>query len=96
MWSYDSFKHRLYMNKTATTSVEDEEPNVPPLIDSSGTADGVHQIHKDITSFLVFWRDNFVTGAFCFFHFSLFIYNFVVDAGKSRRSQYMHLISSLR
>jgi len=34
--------------QTATTAVEDEEPNVPPLIDSSGAADGVHQIHKDI------------------------------------------------
>jgi len=37
----------------ATTAVEDEEPNVPPLIHSSGAADAVHQneskaFHKDI------------------------------------------------
>ncbi|QCD79745.1 prephenate dehydratase [Vigna unguiculata] len=37
----------------ATTAVEDEEPNVPPLVESSGAADGVHQneskgFHKDI------------------------------------------------
>lgn len=37
----------------ATTAVEDDEPNVPPLVQSSGAADSVHQneskgFHKDI------------------------------------------------
>ncbi|KAG4931943.1 Arogenate dehydratase/prephenate dehydratase 1, chloroplastic [Glycine soja] len=37
----------------ATTAVEDEGPSVPPLVDSSGAADGVHQneskgFHKDL------------------------------------------------